>query len=559
MAADIQVLQKLGFSTVSFKDQTALVTGAARGIGKEVVLALSYLGAKVFAVDKNEITYSDESGNIIPVLCDLSKTEQVDSFCEKVGGEIDLLIHNAAFAKVLGFEKLSHKDWDEHYKNNLFPVVYLTEKLLPSFLEKKKGVILNIVSADGIPYLSPYSAMKAGIRSFFLSLNEEFKSYKELHFVGFGPGFVDTELANDIIEKISKEMGITFDDFMKAAVDNPGYEGFIPPTHSAAGVCYILKNAKLYRGHTGDSFSSLKRYGVIDFNDKPKIDENDFQSTKRYVKEVVELNDNLEEMIKERTLELARTQESAQQAAQFASLGEFASTMAHEINNPLQVILGAASQLSKYCDKGEVDKVKSKLDLLVRNCEKVNKITTSLLRIYRKDPLETSSFSKILLKQHIEDAISICRFNFLKSQVNFKLAPFNEEIILNSLGPGVSQVIVNLLKNSYDAVSNFDEKWISLDVKEDQVNQKVKIIVSDSGTIIKEDIREKMFNSFFTTKGVGKGTGLGLSISKKIAKRHGGDLYYTKEFGKNQFILEVPALYDMTIPKKGEEAGLSLI
>lgn len=81
----------------------------------------------------------------------------------------------------------------------------------------------------------------------------------------------------------------------------------------------------------------------------------------------------------------------------------------------------------------------------------------------------------------------------------------------------ISQVIINLLNNAFDAVSMLPEKWVHVDVIP-HGNERLKIIVTDSGQGIPDAISEKMMEPFFTTKPVGKGTGLGLSISQGIAQ-----------------------------------------
>ena len=86
----------------------------------------------------------------------------------------------------------------------------------------------------------------------------------------------------------------------------------------------------------------------------------------------------------------------------------------------------------------------------------------------------------------------------------------------------ISQVLLNLLSNSIDAVQKLPEKWIHIEVL--STEQHLKIRVTDSGSGISQDLAQKIFQPFFTTKDIGKGTGLGLSISDGIIKSHGGIL-----------------------------------
>ena len=82
----------------------------------------------------------------------------------------------------------------------------------------------------------------------------------------------------------------------------------------------------------------------------------------------------------------------------------------------------------------------------------------------------------------------------------------------------IEQVLINLINNSIDAVKNKDEKWVKIELRDEE--QLVILRVIDSGTGITETIRNKLFDPFFTTKTVGEGTGLGLSITKGILDQH---------------------------------------
>ena len=102
----------------------------------------------------------------------------------------------------------------------------------------------------------------------------------------------------------------------------------------------------------------------------------------------------------------------------------------------------------------------------------------------------------------------------------------------------MSQVILNLLNNAFDAIENKDEKWV--EVQTLQNKNWVEIRVSDCGHGIPKEIQDKILQPFFTTKEVGKGTGLGLSISKGIIESHGGDLTIDNEAKNTTFVARIP-------------------
>jgi signal transduction histidine kinase len=112
------------------------------------------------------------------------------------------------------------------------------------------------------------------------------------------------------------------------------------------------------------------------------------------------------------------------------------------------------------------------------------------------------------------------------------------------------------LNNSFDAVSKFNEKWVTLDF--DASPSKIRISVTDSGTGIPPEIAKRLMEPFFTTKDPGQGTGLGLPISRGIVEEHGGRLMYDSESSQTRFIVELPTLTD-TLAKNHSEDSLQTV
>lgn len=110
--------------------------------------------------------------------------------------------------------------------------------------------------------------------------------------------------------------------------------------------------------------------------------------------------------------------------------------------------------------------------------------------------------------------------------------------IVNCRDTQISQVILNLISNAKDAVLPLKEKWIKVILQ--QKENKVVLQVVDSGSGISLDIREQIFQPFFTTKDVGNGTGLGLSISNEIIKMHYGRLFIDHTCPNTCFTIELP-------------------
>ncbi len=108
----------------------------------------------------------------------------------------------------------------------------------------------------------------------------------------------------------------------------------------------------------------------------------------------------------------------------------------------------------------------------------------------------------------------------------------------------ISQVLLNLINNSYQATSSYPHPWIKILMEDTGDTFRVQII--DCGEKIPPAIKQKLFQPFFTTKDIGVGTGLGLSISRGIVEEHLGKLYYQEEAPNTTFVIELPKFNSAT-------------
>ncbi len=112
---------------------------------------------------------------------------------------------------------------------------------------------------------------------------------------------------------------------------------------------------------------------------------------------------------------------------------------------------------------------------------------------------------------------------------------------INCVAEQISQVLLNLLNNAFDAVMDGPpdkRRWVRVDI--DLTGENVQLKVTDCGDGISAEVQMKLMQPFFTTKGTGKGTGLGLSISKGIVEKHGGQLFYNRESKNTCFVISLP-------------------
>ncbi len=231
------------------------------------------------------------------------------------------------------------------------------------------------------------------------------------------------------------------------------------------------------------------------------------------------------------------------QNMKLVAIGEMAGNIAHEINNPLAVIRGYSQQLIRM-RKGESDinteKAEEKLEKIIRTTDRISNIVKSLLKLSRKSSNSEKVWQR--LDTIVEDSVNLCAEKFSNLGIRIKVDLSNTDKYLINCHPiEISQVILNLLNNSADAIEGFDEPWIrvrSRVVKGDRL----QLTITDSGEGIPETIREKIMTPYFSTKPEGKGTGLGLSISSSIIAESGGFLFYNDGAKNTEFVIEFPAV-----------------
>jgi PAS domain S-box-containing protein len=224
-------------------------------------------------------------------------------------------------------------------------------------------------------------------------------------------------------------------------------------------------------------------------------------------------------------------------ASKLSSLGEMAAGIAHEINNPLLVIQLAAEQLKgMLAAETESSAAAGKLcDRIAATTDRIGKIVHGLRNFSgddTRDPPVRVATSKI-----IEETLSLCVQRFQSHGVKLEVK-LPEEIVLIRCRPvQISQVILNLLNNAFDAVVKQPHPLIRLEVRESR--GLVELSVTDNGPGIPFHLRDRIMEPFFSTKGVGKGTGLGLSIASGIVKAHGGTLELDSSQG-TRFVARLP-------------------
>lgn len=263
--------------------------------------------------------------------------------------------------------------------------------------------------------------------------------------------------------------------------------------------------------------------------------------------ELTALRDSLNELIDFiRKYEVSNTHELKMQkalainSARLASLGDMASGLAHEINNPLAIIQNAANQVSRVLetkDNSRLEKLAPRnLKIIEKNVWRIAEIIQALRSFARegdKQDLQESKTSKL-----IKDALDVCEARAQLLGVRISTDPDSDHSLILCIPNEITQIILELILNALHTLKNETNGWISIRAfKKDQF---AVVEVTNSGPKIPEDLADKIFTPFFTTKEIGEGMGLGLSIALGTARRHGGRLYCDLNSEKTCFSLEIP-------------------
>ena len=205
-----------------------------------------------------------------------------------------------------------------------------------------------------------------------------------------------------------------------------------------------------------------------------------------------------------------------------ATLGEVAGNLAHEINNPLTIILGFSERILKKLSTPETEKeqkIKSHVEKIHSMSERVAKIVKNLKSYSRND--ESDPLQVVSVEDIINDTLELCSEKFKHENIPILKSEIPASGILCK-DIQISQVLLNLMNNSFDAIQELDDRWVKIHVETE--DNFVLIKITDSGQILDDKIKKSIFSPFYTTKERGKGTGLGMSISQGIIKEHNGSL-----------------------------------
>ncbi|MFH0876977.1 MAG: ATP-binding protein [Candidatus Omnitrophota bacterium] len=285
-----------------------------------------------------------------------------------------------------------------------------------------------------------------------------------------------------------------------------------------------------FRHYQTDSFICLPiatrhgLVGVVNISDKTSggaFSEEDFQVARLVAQTVALIIENQADLVKlkEENEDLKREQaerrEEKVHLEKFASMGKLAGGVVHEINNPLDAVMRYTNILIEK--NVEPSMAKEYLNEVKIGLTRITKITRSLLE-FAQQLNDTQSQDTVDVHDMAEEALSLFRHALVMGQV--KVERLYAKDLPKVIDKGLCRIFSNIIKNAMDAMPTGGVLKITTGIDRDHF----VITFRDSGCGIPEEVREKMFTPFFTTKAIGKGVGLGLPICFEVVQRYDGKI-----------------------------------
>jgi two-component system NtrC family sensor kinase len=239
--------------------------------------------------------------------------------------------------------------------------------------------------------------------------------------------------------------------------------------------------------------------------------------------------------------ELERQRDALRQSEKLAVMGSLLAGVAHELNNPLAIVMGRTSLLEEKCAdpalKGDVQRIREA-------AERCGRIVRTFLNMARSKPPTRAPVS---FNDLVRAALEMLSYAFRSHGIVMEVDLAGELPSVNADGDQIGQIVLNLLVNAQQALASaHGERRVlvqtGVEVRRENREPRVWLRVADTGPGLAPSVRDQVFEPFFTTKPEGIGTGLGLSVSRSLAREHGGDLTLEPKspFGGASFRLNLP-------------------
>jgi signal transduction histidine kinase len=251
-------------------------------------------------------------------------------------------------------------------------------------------------------------------------------------------------------------------------------------------------------------------------------------------------------------VELRETQEKLVQTARLSAMGELAAVVAHQINNPLTTITVETAMMLEYEPK-DSDNYES-LQAIYRAGNRAAGVARRLLAISRpNDPQTTPEFVDVV--DTVEGILSLVGTHIERRNIKIHTRLPDQKIpAVLAIKGQLDDVWLNLLMNAHDALGDRPASQIGVEVAYRQIDESIVVRVWDNGPGIPDELIERIFKPFFTTKRPGEGTGLGLHVCRQVVEKAGGFITVESAMNKGtRFTIELPTVKNEMIIRRLEE------
>jgi PAS domain S-box-containing protein len=373
-------------------------------------------------------------------------------------------------------------------------------------LETRGAAVYRVESDGSMPVLAAYGVDAGVVRSITLQAGE-----------GIG-GRAVSERRLVVSANVLEDPEITFSPWLRDRIERSGFRvGVGIPLLAQERVVGVLAIA----AEAGRDFSAEDLQALQAFADQAAL--------------ALE-NARLYRAAQDSLGRLRETQAQLVQAAKLSALGQLVSGVAHELNNPLSVIIGYGQLL---LGRALPEAVQQPVQLMVAQGDRMAKIVRNLLYFARQRPPERAPVD---LHRVIDETLALRTNQLALSGIQVTREFTRDLPAINADAQQLQQVFLNLLLNAEQALTGGRQGSgrIVFRTARGEDGTSVRAEVIDNGPGISPDDLPRVFEPFFTTKEVGTGTGLGLSVSYGIVEEHGGKLSVESQPGETIFTLELP-------------------
>jgi PAS domain S-box-containing protein len=251
---------------------------------------------------------------------------------------------------------------------------------------------------------------------------------------------------------------------------------------------------------------------LVEFQDVGR----DITDRKQAEEALQKAHDEMEQRVKERTVELEKTHSQLLHAEKLAAIGKLSASIAHEFNNPLTGIQSVIEGIKINFVLDEQHK--ELIDLALSECDRVKGLIESLQNFNKPS---SGVKEDVDIHSLLDNMILLVNKEFKSSHITIEKQYAPELPMVHIVTDQIKQVFLNLLTNAKDAIVG-DSGRVTITTED--LNGKIVVRINNTGRCIAQDDLSHIFEPFFTTKSAVKGTGLGLSVSYGIIKGHGGDI-----------------------------------